>query len=315
MASKSIVGIITPCYNEEQMLPTTIEALLHTLQNMIDKGIIASNSFIGLIDDGSRDRTWQIIEQNAQNNNNIKGLKLSKNSGHQNALLAGLNIFKESADALISIDADLQDDISVIEEMVAKFNQGTQVIYGVRKQRKTDGFFKRNTALMFYKFMKFMNVDIIYNHSDYRLLSNKVISELEKFGEVNLFLRGIIPTIGFSSEKVYYNRLERTAGESKYPLRKMLSFAWDGITSFSNYPLKIASFLSFMIFFICILMSVYAVYSLIINNTVPGWFSTVFPMYFLGGIQLFSLGIIGGYIGKIYIETKKRPRYFIEKVV
>ena len=315
MTSKPIVGIITPCYNEEQMLPTTINELLSILQSMIIKEVISSDSFIALVDDGSKDKTWKIIEENAKNHNNIKGLKLAKNAGHQNALLAGLNSFKESADALISIDADLQDDINVIEEMIAKFSEGIQVIYGVRKQRNTDAFFKRSTALMFYKFMKFMNVNIMYNHADYRLLSKKVLIELEKFGEVNLFLRGIIPTIGFSNEVVYYNRLERTAGESKYPFRKMLSFAWDGITSFSNYPLKIVSFLSIMIFFVCVVMSVYAVYSLSFHNTVPGWFSTVFPMYFLGGIQLFSLGIIGEYIGKIYIETKKRPRYFIEKIV
>lgn len=310
-----IIGIISPCFNEELALPNTIIKLNEVLDSMKSNKIISEKSFIGFIDDGSKDRTWEVIVDNAKKINHIKGLKLSKNVGHQNALLAGLLSYKEKSDALISIDADLQDDTIVIEEMVKKFIMGSHVIYGVRKERKTDSFFKRNTALFFYSLMKLMQVNIIYNHADYRLLSNRVLNELEKFNEVNLFLRGIIPSIGFSSDIVYYNRLERTAGESKYPLKKMLSFAWNGITSFSNYPLKLVTTLSFIVFILCILMSFYAVISLYLNNNIPGWFSTVLPMYFLGGIQLFSLGIIGEYIGKIYLETKGRPRYFIDQEI
>lgn len=315
MRKLTTIGIVTPCFNEALVLPATIERLIGVMDLMIKKGGISNNSFICFVDDGSKDSTWAIIEESVKNNLMIKGIKLSTNVGHQNALLAGLLTQKDSADALISIDADLQDDINVIESMVSKFNNGINVVYAVRKERKTDSFFKRNTALFFYKMMSLMRVNIVFNHSDYRLLSNKVLSELEKFGEVNLFLRGIIPTIGFSNDVVYYNRLERFAGESKYPFKKMLSFAWNGITSFSNYPLKLVTTLSFLVFFICILMSLYAVLSLFSNNTIPGWFSTVLPMYFLGGIQLFSLGIIGEYIGKLYTETKKRPRYFIEKII
>lgn len=315
MKELPVIGIITPCYNEELILSFTIEQLTTLREKLVREKRISEKSFIGFVDDGSKDATWKIIEENINKNEHLKGIKLAKNAGHQNALLAGLLSFNNQADALISIDADLQDDISVIENMIEKFKSGSQVVYGVRNERKTDSFFKRNTALLFYKFMQWMNVNIVYNHADFRLMSNRIISELEKFGEVNLFLRGIIPTIGFSSDAVYYNRLERTAGETKYPLKKMLAFAWNGITSFSNYPLKLVTILSFIVFFICILMSFYAVYSLLMHDTVPGWFSTVLPMYFLGGIQLFSLGIIGEYIGKIYAETKKRPRYFIEKIL
>lgn len=315
MSKQTTIGIVTPCFNEALVLPTTIEKLTGVMDLMVKNGDISVKSFICFVDDGSKDNTWDIIEEGVRNNALIKGIKLSTNVGHQNALLAGLLTYKDSADALISIDADLQDDIDVLKTMVLKFNSGTNVVYAVRKERKTDSFFKRNTALFFYKLMKLMHVNIVYNHSDYRLLSNKVLTELEKFGEVNLFLRGIIPSIGFSNDIVYYNRLERYAGKSKYPFKKMLSFAWNGVTSFSNFPLKMVTTLSFLVFFICILMSIYAVLSLFYNNTMPGWFSTVLPMYFLGGIQLFSLGIIGEYIGKIYTETKRRPRFFIDKII
>lgn len=306
------IGIVTPCYNEEQVLNLTASKILRIVQDLIAKEIISSNSFIAFIDDGSKDKTWELIEGLSENKH-VKGLKLSGNVGHQNALLAGLLTFNSEADALISIDADLQDDISVIEEMIEKFKNGINVVYAVRKERKNDTFFKRNTALLFYKLMTLMKVDVIYNHADYRLCSQRVISALAEFGEVNLFLRGIIPSIGFSKDVVYYNRLERAAGESKYPLRKMLSFAWNGITSFSNYPLKMVTTVSFLVFLFCLLMSAYALISLYFYDIVPGWFSTVLPMYFLGGVQLFSLGIIGEYIGKIYSEVKQRPRYFIDK--
>ncbi|HQW68804.1 MAG TPA: glycosyltransferase family 2 protein [Flavobacterium sp.] len=306
------IGIVLPCYNEEQVLNLTASKLLDAVQELISKELISKSSFIAFVDDGSKDKTWELIEGLTESKH-IKGLKLSGNVGHQNALLAGLLTFNSQADALISIDADLQDDISVIEEMIEKFKDGINVVYAVRKERKTDTFFKRNTALLFYKLMTFMKVDIIYNHADYRLCSQRVISALSEYGEVNLFLRGIIPKIGFSKDIVYYNRLERAAGESKYPFRKMLSFAWNGITSFSNYPLKMVTTVSFLVFLFCILMSIYALVSLYFYDIVPGWFSTVLPMYFLGGVQLFCLGIIGEYIGKIYSEVKQRPRFFIDK--
>lgn len=309
-----IIGIVIPCYNEEDILNSTSKKMLSLLEKLINKELISNKSFIVFVDDGSNDKTWEIIE-NLTNKSNIKGLKLSNNVGHQNALIAGLLDYNKDADALISIDADLQDDINVIEEMIQKFKSGVSVVYGARKGRKSDSFFKKNTALFFYNLMKLMKVDIIHNHADFRLCSNKVINALSEFGEVNLFLRGIIPKIGFSKEIIYYDRLKREQGESKYPLRKMISFAWNGITSFSNFPLKIVSFLGITIFIFCLLMSIYALITLYLNKAIPGWFSTVLPLYFLGGIQLFSLSIIGEYIGKIYSESKKRPRYFIEKKI
>ena len=312
---KPILGIISPCYNEELVLNQTSMQLNTIIKDLISKNIISENSFIAFIDDGSLDKTWKKIEDNSNNFTNIKGLKLAKNVGHQNALLAGLLTYKDEADALISIDADLQDDISVIEKMISKFINGSDVVYGVRKERKKDSFFKRNTALVFYKLMKKMRVNLVYNHADFRLCSKRVLNALEEYGEVNLFLRGIIPTIGFNQDTVYYNRLERFAGKSKYSLFKMISFAWNGITSFSNYPLRLVTIIGFMIFGFCIIMSIYALFGWYTNNYVPGWLSTVLPMYFLGGVQLFCFGIIGEYIGKIYSEVKKRPRYFIDKKI
>lgn len=310
-----IIGIVSPCYNEELVLNETSGQLNAILKDLAARNIISEKSFAVFVDDGSKDNTWNLIEEKATELTHIKGLKLAGNVGHQNALLAGLISFKDEADALISIDADLQDDVSVIEEMILKFKLGVDVVYGVRKERTTDTFFKKNTALLFYNLMKKMKVNIVYNHADYRLCSKRVLSALAEFGEVNLFLRGIIPTIGFKKENVYYDRLERFAGESKYPFGKMLAFAWNGITSFSNYPLKLVTTIGFVIFFCCLIMSGYALVSLYTHNVVPGWLSTVLPMYFLGGIQLFCFGIIGEYIGKIYIEVKQRPRYFIDKRV
>lgn len=309
------IGIISPCYNEELVLNETSTQLNEVITNLIKKNLISEESFAVFIDDGSKDNTWPIIEETALKLKHIKGLKLAGNVGHQNALLAGLLTFKNEADALISIDADLQDDVKVIEEMIVKFASGIDVVYGVRRQRVTDTFFKRNTAILFYKIMKLMKVNIIFNHADYRLCSNRVLNSLEEFGEVNLFLRGIIPTIGFKKDIVYYDRLERFAGESKYPFRKMAAFAWNGITSFSNYPLKLVTIIGFFIFIVCLIMSGYALIALFYDQLVPGWLSTVLPMYFLGGVQLFCFGIIGEYIGKIYSEVKKRPRYFIDKKI
>jgi glycosyltransferase involved in cell wall biosynthesis len=281
--------------------------------DLVERNIISEKSFAVFVDDGSKDKTWNCIEELATKLIYVKGLKLAGNVGHQKALLAGLLTFKEEAGALISIDADLQDDVRVIEEMILKFISGTDVIYGVRKERVTDTFFKRNTALLFYKLMKLMKVNVVHNHADYRLCSNRVLKALAEFGEVNLFLRGIIPSIGFKSEVVYYDRLERFAGESKYPFRKMAAFAWNGVTSFSNYPLKLVTIIGFAVFFACLIMTGYAVFAIHTGDVVPGWLSTVLPMYFLGGVQLFCFGIIGEYIGKIYSEVKQRPRYFIDK--
>lgn len=310
---KPVVGIVLPCYNEELVLKETSTQINNILEDLIHRSIISHDSFAVFIDDGSKDNTWLLIEQSNHLYRTCRGLKLAANVGHQNALLAGLLTYKDEADALISIDADLQDDVRVIENMIIKFNSNIDVVYGVRKERKTDSFFKRNTALIFYNLMKKMKVNIIHNHADYRLCSKRVLNALSDFGEVNLFLRGIIPSIGFQKEVVYYDRLERFAGESKYPFKKMAAFAWNGITSFSNYPLKLVTIIGFVIFFLCLIMSGYAVFALFTGNLVPGWLSTVLPMYFLGGIQLFCFGIIGEYIGKIYLEVKKRPRYFIDK--
>jgi len=308
-----IIGIVSPCYNEGLVLNETSLQLNTIVADLIDRNIISEKSFAVFVDDGSKDNTWELIEERAATLKHIKGLKLAGNVGHQNALLAGLMTFKDEADALISIDADLQDDVKVIEEMIFKFISGIDVVYGVRKERATDTFFKKNTALLFYKLMRRMKVNIVHNHADYRLCSQRVLNALAEFGEVNLFLRGIIPTIGFKKDNVYYDRLERFAGESKYPFRKMITFAWNGITSFSNYPLKMVTVIGFIIFFVCLLMSCYALVALFYGKLVPGWLSTVLPMYFLGGIQLFCFGIIGEYVGKIYSEVKQRPRYFIDK--
>ena len=312
---KPIIGIISPCYNEALVLNETSIQLNAIIKDLVERNIISEKSFATFVDDGSKDLTWQIIEEKTIQLTYIKGLKLAGNVGHQKALLAGLLTFKDEANALISIDADLQDDVRVIEEMILKFKSGTDVIYGVRKERITDTFFKRNSALLFYKLMKLMKVNIMYNHADYRLCSNRVLNALAEFNEVNLFLRGIIPSIGFTKEVVYYDRLERFAGESKYPFRKMAAFAWNGVTSFSTYPLKLVTIIGFGIFFLCLIMTGYALLAIHYGNVVPGWLSTVLPMYFLGGVQLFCFGIIGEYIGKIYSEVKQRPRYFIDKRV
>ncbi len=310
-----IIGIVSPCYNEELVLGQTALELDRIISELVSDSVISEDSFVVFVDDGSKDKTWQRIEEEASALKYVKGLKLAGNVGHQKALLAGLLTYNPVADALISIDADLQDDIDVIKQMIIEFKSGIDIVYGVRKERKTDTFFKRNTALLFYKIMKVMKVNIVHNHADYRLCSSRVIDALEEFGEINLFLRGIIPSIGFSSSVVYYDRLERFAGESKYPFSKMAAFAWNGITSFSNFPLKLVTIVGFVIFFVCLLLTGYAAVAVYSDSLVPGWLSTVLPMYFLGGVQLFCFGIIGEYIGKIYLEVKRRPRYFIDKKI
>ncbi len=306
------VSVAIPCYNEEEVLAFTVETISNYLELLKLKKLF-ENFEIVLVDDGSSDKTWQLIESFCNQSPLIKGIKLSKNMGHQNALLSGL--FNANGDVVVSIDADLQDDITVIEKMILEYNQGSHIVYGVRAKRESDTFFKRVSAEGFYRLMSMMGVNIIFNHADYRLMSKQAIEHLKEFQEVNLFLRGIVPLIGYKSSKVYYERSERFAGESKYPLKKMLSFAWNGITSFSVVPLRIVSILGIFIFGFSFLMTLWVLsIKLFTNTAIPGWASTVLPIYFIGGIQLLSLGIIGEYVGKIYSETKQRPRYFIEKI-
>jgi len=309
------LAVIVPCYNEEQVLYETTKRLSAVLEDLISKNKIKKDSFILYIDDGSRDDTWSIVKSQATRNSLVRGIKLSKNKGHQNALLAGMEYVEGKCDCLISIDADLQDDIAVISGMIEKYLDGNEIVYGVRSNRDSDSFFKKSTAEYFYKIMGMFGVDLIYNHADYRLISSNANTCFLKFQETNLFIRGIIPSMGFRTDKVYYSRLERFAGESKYPLKKMLAFAWDGITSFSVVPLRFITLIGFIIFLGSLVMGGGVVYSVIIGKTVQGWASTVLPIYFIGGIQLMCLGIIGEYIGKIYKETKRRPRYFIEDIV
>jgi len=308
------LSIVVPCYNEEAVLHETASRLTALLDKLVKNDKINNQSDIYFVDDGSKDRTWEIIESLCSDHDEIRGIKLSRNRGHQNALLAGL--FSATGDAVVSIDADLQDDTNAIETMVEHYLNGSDVVYGVRQKRETDTPFKRHTAEGFYKLMRLMGVDIVYNHADYRLLSSRALEHLKEFKEVNLFLRGIIPLIGFHSSVVYYNRSERFAGESKYPLNKMLSFAWDGITSLSVTPLRLITMTGFLIFLATLIMSFWVLgVKLFSDDAVPGWASTVLPIYFIGGIQVFSIGIVGEYIGKIYLETKERPRYIIEKSI
>jgi len=300
------LSIVLPCYNEEEVLLETSSRMLSLLLSLTEKQKISKESLIYFVDDGSKDNTWRIIEELASKNANIKGIKLSRNRGHQNALLAGL--FTAEGDALVSIDADLQDDVEAIEQMVDEYNSGSEIVYGVREERKTDTAFKRITAEGFYKVMHLMGVDIVFNHN--------VVEHLKEYKEVNLFLRAMVPLVGFKSSNVYYERAERFAGESKYPLKKMLSFAWDGITSFSIMPLRFITATGFILFIVTILMTAWILGTkLFTDNAIPGWASTVLPIYFIGGVQVLSIGIVGEYIGKIYMETKERPRFIIEKVI
>ncbi|MEI7994638.1 MAG: glycosyltransferase [Methylococcaceae bacterium] len=315
MISRMIdVSIVVPCYNEEAVLLETTRQLADLLRQLIIEGKITPNSRVYYVDDGSRDRTWELIESLAENHDFVHGIKLSRNRGHQNALLAGL--LTAEGEVIISVDADLQDDLSAIKKMVEFYAAGYHIVYGVRDARKTDTFFKSFTAKVYYRLLGAMGVEIIYNHADYRLMSRQVIEALRKFGEVNLFLRGIIPQLGFSYALVYYDRTERYAGESKYPLKKMLSFAWQGITSFSDLPLRLITGLGLLVSLISFLITAWAIaVRLFTQDAIPGWASTVLPIYFLGGIQLLCLGIIGEYLAKIYSETKRRPRYIVEKTI
>lgn len=308
-----VLYLVIPCYNEEEVLPETSKRLTAKLGAMIEMGFISQDSKIVFVNDGSKDHTWQLIRQYHEENPMIQGINLSRNKGHQSALLAGLMTVKEYCDMAISMDADLQDDVDAIDQFVEKYYEGCEVVYGVRSERKTDSFFKRASAQSFYKLMLHMGVEIVYNHADYRLMSRRALDEMEGFKEVNLFLRGIVPLIGFQSGVVTYERHERFAGESKYPLKKMLNFAFDGITSFSVKPIRMVTTLGIIIFAISILMLIYFLITWCIGWTVPGWTSIVVSVWAIGGLQLLAIGIIGEYIGKIYMETKARPKFIVQE--
>ncbi len=307
-----IVFVVVPCFNEEKCIDETSKRLIEKLSNLISKKKIKKESRVVFVDDGSKDKTWEKIT--SKKSKHIIGLKLAHNRGHQNALLAGLMYAKEYADAVISLDADLQDDINAIDKMIEKFDDGFEIVYGVRKDRKKDTFFKRFTAQSFYKIMKMMDAEVVYNSADYRLMSKRALDQLSEYKEVNLFLRGIVPLIGLKWTTVEYSRKERFAGESKYPLKKMLSFAWDGITSFSIKPLRMILGLGMIVFIISIIVLLYSVIQYFLGNTVEGWTFIVCSVWIVGGLEMISVGLIGEYIGKIYAETKGRPRFFIESV-
>jgi glycosyltransferase involved in cell wall biosynthesis len=314
----SVIYFVLPCYNEEKVLVETSAQLLQKVENLIKKGDISCKSRIVFVDDGSSDDTWRIIENLHARDHIFCGIKLSHNFGHQNALLAGLMSVREfpvPPDAVISMDADLQDDIDAIDNFIAKFKEGNEIVYGARTSREKDSFFKRNSALFFYKIMSYLGANTVYNHADYRLMSRKTLDKFSQFGEVNLFLRGIVPMLGFKNCTVEYKRNKRFAGESKYSLKKMFSLAIQGITSLSIKPIRFVSALGFTIFSIAILISLYFFSIHLAGNTVPGWASTIISIWAIGGLQLLCVGIVGEYVGKIYLETKKRPRYIVEDVL
>lgn len=311
----TILGIVVPCFNEQEVLTDTIGKLSEVMRLLIGKGKISEQSRMFLVDDGSRDATWEIIDKQAKNGSLVCGVKLAGNVGHQNALIAGLQTAVKYCDAMISIDADLQDDIAVIENMVDKYNAGIDIVYGVRSSRETDTFFKRTTALMFYRLMSSLGTKTIYNHADYRLMSRRATEILLTYSERNLFIRGIVPLIGFKTDVVTYERKARLAGESKYPLRKMLSFAINGITSFSIRPIRLIFTVGVLMLLVTISVCLYTLFAYFAGKTIQGWTSIMLSLWFIGSLVLISLGIIGEYIGKIYVEVKQRPRFFIEKSI
>lgn len=310
-----ILYAVIPCYNEQEVLHETAKRLREKFQSLIAKGEISAESRIVFVNDGSKDATWQIIRDLHAENKIFSGINLSRNRGHQNALLAGLLNVKDLADMVISMDADLQDDINAVDEMVLQYKRGFDIVYGVRNKRETDTFFKRFTAEGFYKLIKFLGADIVENHADYRLMSRKALDGLEKFGEVNLFLRGLVPMIGFPSTNVYYERAERFAGESKYPLKKMLFFAFQGITSLTVEPIRMIMMLGLAMSSISFLVILWTLYEYFFGITVRGWASMLASLWFIGGLILLSIGIVGEYIGKIYLETKKRPRFIVSDFI
>ena len=315
MKAEKTLYVVVPCYKEEEVLQETAKRLKEKLTALIAQGKISPRSRILFVNDGSKDRTWPIIEELHARDRIFSGVNLSRNRGHQNALLAGLMTAVQHADLMVSMDADLQDDIDAMDKMIDAYHEGYDVVYGVRASRKTDSFFKRFTAESFYKLMKAMGVDIVFNHADYRLMSRRAVEGLADFREVNLFLRGIVPQIGYAWTTVEYDRAKRFAGESKYPLKKMLSFAFDGITSFSVKPMRLILVLGAVIFVLSLLMLLWALVEWVSGKTVSGWASLICSIWMIGGIQLLALGVIGEYIGKVYSETKARPRYIIERVL
>ena len=311
MAARPVLWIVIPCYNEEQVLPLTAPMFLSKLRDLTARGMISGNSRILFVNDGSSDRTWEIIREYAEQDEYFIGISQSRNMGHQNAVLAGLMEAKDNCDITISIDCDGQDDINAMDRMTEEYLAGAEVVYGVRAKRDKDTFFKRFTAETFYKFMKALGADVVFNHADYRLISAKVLQHLADFGEVNIFLRGMVPLVGFPSATVSYDRAERLAGKSHYPLRKMLALAFNGITSLTVKPITMITTCGVVFSLIGLALMIWAVVGAILGNTVAGWASTICIICLLGGIQLISLGVLGQYIGKTYLETKHRPRYII----
>ena len=315
MENGTVLYIVVPCYNEEEVLPETAKRLKEKLNRLAEESKIAPQSRVMFVNDGSKDRTWELIEELHRSDPVFSGVDLSRNRGHQNALLAGLMTAKDRCDAVISMDADLQDDINAVDTMLEKFHAGCDVVYGVRSSRKKDSFFKRFTAAAFYRLMNFMGAETVFNHADYRLMSRCALEGLEQFKEVNLFLRGIVPMIGYTSATVEYERGARFAGESKYPLKKMISFALEGITSLSTRPIRYITMLGFFVFLISILMLIYSVVRWAMGETIIGWASVICSVWAIGGLILLSLGVIGEYIGKIYLETKERPRFLVREIL
>ena len=312
---ETVLAIVVPCYNEEEVLPQTNQQLRGLLDTMMRDGLVGQGSYLLYVDDGSRDRTWMIIEGYSNSDAHVRGLKLAGNVGHQNALMAGLETARQDADIIVSIDADLQDDIKAIPEMVKKYDDGCDIVYGVRRKRTTDTLFKRTTAQMFYRFMSGMGVKSVYNHADFRLMSQRAVDALCQYEERNLFLRGLVPLLGYKTDQVLYDRLERQAGESKYPLSKMLSFAIDGVTSFSVTPLRLIFDLGLIFLLISLCILIYVIVALCQGRGVQGWASLMLSIWFVGGCVLICLSIIAAYIGRIYTEEKHRPRYNIEKYI
>lgn len=310
-----LVALVVPCYNEEEVLPVTLETLGETLGDMVREGLVDPRSFAVFIDDGSRDATWALIEQAAAAHaGRFRGVRLARNAGHQAALLAGLEYVQGRCDASVSLDADLQDDVAVIASMVRRFNDGAEMVLGVRNSRDTDTWFKRTTANGFYRMMRLLGVTIQENHADYRLMSAKAMANLERFSEANMFLRGIVPLLHGRVDLVHYARKSREAGTTKYPLGKMLALAWNGVTSFSTAPLRIIMYTGAVIFLVSLALAVYALWGALSGHSVPGWASIVVPLYVLGGLLMLSIGIVGEYLGKVFLEAKRRPRYFIDAV-
>ncbi|MBE6677635.1 MAG: glycosyltransferase family 2 protein [Ruminococcaceae bacterium] len=305
--------VVVPCYNEEEVLPETSKRLAEKMASLIKSGKIAENSRVAFVNDGSKDKTWEIIQELKKQNPVFTGVNLSRNRGHQNALLGGLMTVMDDADITISMDADLQDDINAIDEMIDKYHAGCDIVYGVRSKRKTDTFFKRFTAESFYRVMDKMGAKTVFNHADYRLMSKRALQGLAEFKEVNLFLRGIVPMVGYPSDVVYYERAERFAGESKYPLKKMISFSIEGITSLSTTPIRAITKLGIFVFLVSIGMLIYSIVRLCLGHTVSGWTSLITSIWAIGGLLMISVGVVGAYVGKIYLEAKGRPRFIIEK--